>query len=263
MSLSKPPKHWESGDPERAHALPSRYYYDEGVFRQEIEAIFYPAWHFAGHRSEVAEAGDFIKVDVFDQSVVVVRGADDVVRAFHNVCQHRGTRLIDERRGKIDQGIRCPYHAWTYQLDGKLHHAPRSELIRGFDSGAISLSPVQVEEFSTFLFINLDPNAKPLRDDVGGALDLLAQHFPDQADLELVGELDYEVNANWKIIVDNGIEGYHFKLSGPVHKDLADLIRFDEYELNPRGKYWYVMGPTDPDLAKAYGKTIGDSKYQD
>ena len=263
MSLNKPLDQWEPGDPEQAHALPSRYYYyDEGVFRQEIEAIFYPAWHFAGHRAEVAEAGDFIKVDVFDQSVVVVRGDDGVVRAFHNVCQHRGTRLIDERRGKIDSVIRCPYHAWSYRLDGRLRHAPRSDEIKGFDPAAISLSPVQVEEFSNFLFVNLDPTAKPLRDDVNGALDLIAQHFPDQGDLELAGELDYEVNANWKIVIDNAIEGYHFNLSGSVHKDLAALIRYDEYELNARGKYWYFMGPTEPGLAQAYGKPIGDAKYQ-
>ena len=262
MSLSKPLTQWQSDDPEQAYNLPSRYYYDEGVFRREIEAIFYPAWHFAGHRSEISEAGDFIKVDVFDQSVLVIRGNDGVARAFHNVCQHRGTRLVDQRRGKINRVIRCPYHAWSYQLDGKLRHAPRSDSIKGFEPGAISLSPVAIEEFSTFLFVNLDASAGSLRDDVGESADLLARHFPDLEDLELVDELDYEVDANWKVIVDNAIEGYHFTRSGPVHKDLAALIQFEKYELNQRGKWWYAMGPTEPGMTEAFGREIGDAKYQ-
>ena len=260
--LSKPLAQWRPGDPERAHAFPSRYYYDEGVFRREIEAVFHPAWHFAGHRSEIREPGEFIKVDVFDQSVLVIRGQDGVARAFHNVCQHRGTRLVEERRGRIEHVIRCPYHAWSYHFDGRLRHAPRSESVRGFDPGAISLAPVPVEELSSFLFVNLDPKARPFRDEVGGAAPMLARHFPDLEDLELVNEHDYEVAANWKVIVENAIEGYHFNLSGPVHKDLAALIRFEDYRLTPHGKWWTYMGPTEPGRQSAYGKEIGDAPYQ-
>ena len=262
MTPSKPLAQWRPGDPELSHAFPSRYYYDPGVFQREIGAIFHPAWHFAGHRSEVSEPGDFIKVDVFDQSVLVVCGRDGVARAFHNVCQHRGTRLVEERRGRIEHAIRCPYHAWSYHLDGRLRHAPRSEAVRGFDPGAVSLAPVRVEEVASFLFVNLDPDAAPFRDDVGASAALIARHFPDLEDLELVDELDYEVAANWKVVVENALEGYHFKLSGPVHKGLAALIRFDEYRLTPHGRWWTYMGPTEPGRTSAYGREIGDAKYQ-
>ena len=188
MTLSKHLAQWNSEDPELAYALSSRHYYDEGVFRREVEAIFKPAWHFAGHRSEVKKPGDFIKVDVLDQSVLVIRGRDGVVRAFHNVCQHRGTRLVDERRGKINRMIQCPYHGWCYEMDGKLRHAPNSESIKGFDPSVVSLQPVQVEEVSTFLFINLDVNAAPMRDEVEGSHEVISRHFPDLEYLELVEE---------------------------------------------------------------------------
>ena len=262
MVPSKALAQWPSGDPEMAFSLPSRYYYDAGVFQREVEAIFHPAWHFAGHRSEVKEPGDFIKVDVLDQSVLVVCGEDGVARAFHNVCRHRGTRLVEERRGRIERVIRCPYHAWAYRLDGRLRHAPRSESVRSFDTGAVSLAPVQVEEISSFLFVNLDPGAAPLRDEVGASAALMARHFPDLPDMELVDEVDYEVAANWKVVVENAIEGYHFNLSGPVHKELTALIRFEDYRLTPHGRWWTYMGPTEPGLERAYGRKIGDAKYQ-
>ena len=262
MIPSKPLAQWCPGDPEQAHAFPSRYYYDAGVFQREVGAIFYPAWHFAGHRSEVSEPGDFIKVDVLDQSVLVVCGEDGVARAFHNVCQHRGTRLVEERRGRIERVIRCPYHAWAYRLDGRLRHAPRSEAVQGFDPGAVSLAPVRIEEVSSFLFVNFDPDATSLREEVGASAALMARHFPDLPDMELVDELDYEVAANWKVIAENAIEGYHFSLSGPVHKDLATLIRFDDYRLTPHDKWWAYMGPTEAGRKQAYGRDIGDAKYQ-
>ena len=262
MIPSKPLAQWCPGDPEQAHAFPSRYYYDAGVFQREVGAIFYPAWHFAGHRSEVSEPGDFIKVDVLDQSVLVVCGEDGVARAFHNVCQHRGTRLVEERRGQIERVIRCPYHAWAYRLDGRLRHAPRSEAVQGFDPGAVSLAPVRIEEVSSFLFVNFDPDATSLREEVGASAALMARHFPDLPDMELVDELDYEVAANWKVIAENAIEGYHFSLSGPVHKDLATLIRFDDYRLTPHDKWWAYMGPTEAGRKQAYGRDIGDAKYQ-
>ena len=127
---------------------------------------------------------------------------------------------------------------------------------------AITLSPVRVEEVSTFLFINLDQDATSLQEDVGDCGPLMAEHFPDLEDLELVDELDYEVAANWKVIVENAIEGYHFSVSGPVHRDLTALIRFEEYELEERGKWWSTLGPTEPGMSDAFGESIGDAKYQ-
>ncbi len=102
---------WTPGDPETAHTLPSRYFYDRDIFEREKETIFYRAWHPVAHRNMVAEPGDFVTHDIFDQSVIVVAGRDGQARAFHNVCQHRGNRLLMARRGTLRGPIRCSYHA--------------------------------------------------------------------------------------------------------------------------------------------------------
>jgi len=121
---------------------------------------------------------------------------------------------------------------------------------------------VRIEEVSSFLFVNFDPDAISFGEEVGASAALMARHFPDLPDMELVDELDYEVAANWKVVAENAIEGYHFSLSGPVHKDLATLIRFDDYRLTPHGKWWAYMGPTEAGQAHAYGREIGDAPYQ-
>ena len=169
MIPSKPLAQWRPGDPEQAYAFPSRYYYDAGVYTSgKWRRSSTPPGTSRVTVRKCASPGDFIKVDVLDQSVLVVCGEDGVARAFHNVCQHRGTRLVEERRGRIAHVIRCPYHAWAYRLDGRLRHAPRSEAVRGFDPGTVSLAPVRIEEISSFLFINLDPDAVSFREEVGG-----------------------------------------------------------------------------------------------
>src|SRR5215471_12794749 len=98
--------HWDAGDPAHAHTLPSRYFYDAGVFAAERERIFYRAWHAVGHVNELTDPGSFLTQDIFDQSVIVLAGRDGEVRAFHNVCQHRGNRLLLQRRGKLSTVIR-------------------------------------------------------------------------------------------------------------------------------------------------------------
>ena len=199
---------------------------------------------------------------MLDQSILVIKGKDNEVRAFHNVCQHRGTRLVDERRGTINRMIVCPYHAWSYELDGSLRSAPNSESILGFDPGAVSIPRVQVEEVSAFLFINLDLNATPMRDDVKGSHEVISRQFPDHEELELVGEGEFVVKANWKLVVENATEGYHFRLSGSAHKTFASLIQYEKYEMVPRGMWWHVGGPGKPNVTQAYGHKIGKSKYQ-
>ena len=102
---------WDIGDPAHALTLPARFFYDPEVYAREREAIFYKAWHVGAHRNELAEPGDFVCLDVFDQSVILLRGQDGEVRAFHNVCQHRGNRLIMQRRGRVPSLLRCGYHS--------------------------------------------------------------------------------------------------------------------------------------------------------
>lgn len=252
---------WHPGDPERSETLPSRYYFDLDIYAAEQARIVYPSWHCVCHDTEIAEAGDFVKFDIMDQSVLVVRDDDGAVHGYHNACQHRGTRLIQERRGKIRRMIVCPYHAWGYRLDGQLRNAPRTANLDGFDPAEVRLTPVRVENLGGFWFINMDMDAAPLAETFDGALAAMAPYFPDLEDIAFVAEVEYTVDANWKVIIDNEIEGYHFQLSGPVHKQLAQLIDFSGYDMTAHGTWWDFKGPPVK-VDEAFGHRIKGEKFQ-
>jgi carnitine monooxygenase subunit len=252
---------WDNAIQDQAMTIPSRYFFDPAIFEREKTGIFYPSWNFVCHKSEIASPGDFVKFDMLDQSVLVVRAEDGAVHAMHNVCRHRGTQLVQDRRGTLHRMITCPYHAWSYNLNGSLRHAPRCEGLAGFKPADWGLVPVKLEEFAGFYFITFDPAATPLADDLAGALESMTPHFPDLDDLVFCEEVEMIVDANWKVIVDNAIEGYHFKLSGPHHKELAALIDFDRYALTPHGKWWDFKGPGLP-VDKAFGYPVKGEKYQ-
>jgi len=253
---------WEISDPELAYTLPSRFFFDPAIFEDEKRRIFYGAWHAAAHENELSEPGDFVTLHFFDQSVIVIRAEDGAIRAFHNVCQHRGNRLIEERRGKRPKVIRCGYHSWCYGTDGRLRSAPRSERVKGFDMKNIGLKPVRVERLGRFVFINLDSEAEALAEIAPGAEAEMRRYLPDLDRMQLVEEGDVIVPANWKVIMDNSIEGYHFSLSGPVHKHLASLIDFKRYELKAHGKWWTYIGPPKPGANSAYGESLEGATYQ-
>ena len=253
---------WTPDDPEKAHTLPSRYYYDRDIFEREKETIFYRAWHPVAHKNMVAEPGDFVTLDIFDQSVIVAKARDGQVRAFHNVCQHRGNRLLMERRGKLRGPIRCSYHAWSYAPDGRLVAAPRCERLKNFDKGDYGLKPVRLEEYAGFLFVNLDNDARPIAEQMPGADAAIREHCPDLDSLQYHSESDFLVDANWKVVIDNAIEGYHFAQSGPVHQALVDLVEFDKYALTSHGNWWTFAGPSKAGLTHAFGEPIDGADYQ-
>jgi phenylpropionate dioxygenase-like ring-hydroxylating dioxygenase large terminal subunit len=252
---------WTPGAAETAWSMPARYYYDPEIFAKEAATIFLATWHCVCHDTEIPNPGDYVKFDLMDQSVLVLRGKDGTARAFHNACQHRGTQLTQDRRGSFKRMITCPYHAWSSEFDGALRKAPRTEDLEGFDPSCISLQPVRIEEFAGFLFINFDPDAAAFAPSMAGALDAMRPHFPDLDTIEFVEEVEYTVDANWKIITDNAIEGYHFQLSGPVHKELAALIDFDGYTLEEHGAWWDFKGPPKP-VETAFGHPVAGEKYQ-
>lgn len=253
---------WDPSDPDRGMSLPSRFFFDRQIFEDEKSAIFYKAWHVVGHRSEFAEPGDFITHEIFDQSVIVVAGQDLKIRAFHNACQHRGNRLIHARRGRTPTVIRCAYHSWCYGTDGALRAAPRSDCLKDFDKTLFGLKPVRLEIFAGFVFINLDPDATPIAEMAAGAEAEMRRFIPDLDRLRLVEEVDVIVPANWKVIQENSIEGYHFELSGPVHKHLASLIDFASYRLTEHGQWWTYMAPPNPQVTEAYGVPLKGATWQ-
>ena len=204
--------------------LPWSWYSDPEVLRREQEQIFRRAWQYVGHAGRVEQMGQRFSAWAGEVPVLVVR-AEDGIRAFLNVCRHRGSLLVegDGTRGSIQ----CPYHAWTYDLDGSLRAAPRSEREPGFDASELSLMPLRLESWGPFLFVNADEDAPPLAETLGPLPELLALD-----DLVFHSRDEYELAANWKIGCENYLECYHCPVA---HKGFSAAydVDPDEYRLEP------------------------------
>jgi glycine betaine catabolism A len=211
--------------------LPSSWYIDEAIFRKEKERIFCREWFCAGREEELTAPGDHRVLDVAGESILLLRNRDGALRAFYNVCRHRGARLCrtDDAptpgmavQGGIIAGrsIICPYHQWTYDLNGRLIAAPHLGQLPGFDKSSIKLYPVGVECWGGFIFLHLTPTeALPLLDQLG-AIPARIERYP-LAELRIGHSIRYEVAANWKAICENYNECYH---CGGVHPELCSVV---------------------------------------
>ena len=138
-----------------AKALPQRYFISPDVFAEEQEKIFLRQWILVGHQSRIAHAGDYFVSKVANESLIVIRDKRGEIRGFYNVCRHRGSRLIENTNGELSGAIQCPYHAWTYGLDGRLLGAPHMDDVPGFNKGDYSLHRVNLAVWEGFIFVNL------------------------------------------------------------------------------------------------------------
>jgi glycine betaine catabolism A len=210
---------------ERATTLPGRYYTSAEIFAREQERIFSRRWICVGRASEISGPGDHLCPRVAGESLIAVRGKDGRSRAFYNVCRHRGTRVCSEERGHLAGagGLTCPYHGWTYGLDGALLGAPLMGEVAWFDKADYPLHPAGLEEWEGFLFAHLEPRAAsqaPLRDALR-PLDASKRFAPWRLpELVTVRRIDYDVRTNWKLIFQNFSECYHCP---PVHPALAKI----------------------------------------
>ena len=186
-----------------AKTLPQKYFVSPKVFEDEQEEIFSKHWVLVGHQSEISETGDHFVRTVAGESLIIVREKNNGVRGFYNVCRHRGTRLCEEERGHA-AAIQCPYHAWTYGLDGRLIGAPHMDEVRGFDRDEYSLYPVKVGVWEGFIFVNLSNDAMALDE----WLAPFAGKFSDWnlSQLRSAKRVEYEVKANWKLMFENYAE---------------------------------------------------------
>lgn len=204
------------------HTLPGPDYHDPAVYELERERVFFRNWFYVGREEQVEGPGQWMTVDVVGESVLVVRGKDGALRAFYNVCRHRGARLCEEPSGKVNAALRCPYHAWGYGLDGRLLTTPYIE--RGeIDLDSNGLWPVHLETWQGFVFVNLDRGTpRPLRDALAAEGDgpLWFERF-DLASLRVGHRTDHVVEANWKIIIENYNECLHCPT---VHPELVEVI---------------------------------------
>lgn len=213
-----------SKEPSKSYTLPSRFYLEPQIYENEKEAIFYRSWWFAGHKSQLEKPGCFITTQIHEQNVVIARATDGELRAFYNVCKHRGHELV-QGSGNTRLFV-CPYHAWSYDLDGQLRNAPNTAEMVDFDKCDFSLTPVRVEEFCGFVFVNLDPDAKPFSEQAGGLEAELREYCPNIDDLVYAHRHTYDVDSNWKVLIENFLECYH---CGVAHKDFVNLVDMDTY----------------------------------
>lgn len=207
---------------ERATTLPGRYYTSEAIFADERERIFGRRWLCVGRASDIPRPGDYAVAQVGGESLIVVRGKDGRARAFYNVCRHRGTRLCSVDRGHFVGGIACPYHAWTYGLDGALLAAPHMADVGWFDKADYPLHGAALEEWEGFLYLHLEAQPPaPLNETLGPLLGRLAPWR--LSELSTARRIEYDVRANWKLIFQNFSECYHCP---PVHPALAKLSHY-------------------------------------
>ena len=194
--------------------LPARAYTDAGWFAIEMDRILARMWLAAGRVDQLDHAGAFIRRDVAGASVLIVRAADGSIRAHHNVCRHRGTRLCIEPSGTFHGSIQCPYHAWTYGLDGRLLAAPQMDEVEGFDRSEFPLRAVACETWDGHIFINLSDTPAPLAAQLG---DLPARFRPwGMQELRLAHRIQYDVATNWKLVVQNYNECLHCPVIHPL-----------------------------------------------
>jgi Rieske 2Fe-2S family protein len=197
------------------------YYLSDALFSLERERIFWHEWFCVGREQELPAAGHYVAYDVAGESVLVVRTREGRLAAHYNVCRHRGSRLVAEcSRGTFTGGIKCPYHSWTYTLDGALRTAPFLEEADGLSKAELSLHPVAVESWGGFVFVNLaGAAAGSLATQLAGAPERV-RRYP-LAELRAAHRITYEIQANWKVMLENYNECYH---CGPVHPELCKLV---------------------------------------
>ena len=234
-------------DPRRSLSLRAEAYADPRWHEVDLSEIVSRTWQWVCHVEKLREPGSFFTVEIAGKPIAIVRDREGTLRAFYNVCKHRAHRLLTGE-GKTTK-IMCPYHAWTYKLDGQLARAPHTENLKDFDPKAIWLEPVQVEEFCGFIYVNLDTGSPSLKA-LSGNLELEIRHWaPDIETLTFGHRLTYDIKSNWKNVVDNFLECYHCPVA---HKDFCTLVDMDTYKVTTHGIYSSHMADAGQQANSAY-----------
>ncbi|HLX56078.1 MAG TPA: aromatic ring-hydroxylating dioxygenase subunit alpha [Ktedonobacteraceae bacterium] len=206
--------------------LPGKYYYDPTIYEMELEKIFSSMWVCVGRADTIPKPGAYRVVTVGWESVIVVRNRAGMLNAFLNVCRHRGARLCDVESGQLKGSLQCRYHAWTYGLDGRLIGAPNVMSDEQFDRALFGLLPVALEVWEGFIYLNLSDNPAPAAAQLTpvilerfGAYEPFARY--EVGELKVGKSITYNIQANWKLLLENFMECYH---CGPMHPEFCNLL---------------------------------------
>ena len=201
--------------------LPASWFRDPAHYQRELDVLWYDRWIAVAREEEISGPGDYRVADLGTQSLFVVRGEDGALRAFHNTCRHRGSILCTAPQGSFARGrIVCPYHAWTYDLDGRLVATPRRMPTRDFDAGRFPLYAVAVETWGGFVFVHLAGRKAPPLAQTLGALPARFEHYGFSG-LRIGKRIVADVHANWKLLCENFSECFHCP---PVHPELCRIV---------------------------------------
>jgi len=220
----------------RAATLPSRYYFDPAVLAGEQRNVFARTWQLAGRAEQVREAGSYFTASIGGEPLLVVRGADGELRAMSNVCRHRAGPVA-KGEGKRPV-LQCGYHGWTYGLDGRLLKTPEMHGIECFDQREMALPEFRVEVWNELVFVNLNRDAPPLRDFLGDLGEKLDRR--GYAGYRLAARKEWFLDCNWKVYVDNYLEGYHIPI---VHPGLFREIDYPRYRTETRNNFSIQHAP--------------------
>jgi choline monooxygenase len=223
---------------DRAHTISAAWYTDERIALLERRNVFGRTWQVVARANQLADVGAFVTAELQGEPLLIVRGANQQLRAFYNVCRHHAAAVATEDQGTASI-FRCPYHGWSYGLDGALKGAPEFEGVCDFDRAQSGLIPARVEQWEQFVFVNLDPDAAPLSEFLGR----LAQRVAplDLGSLHFLERRVYRLNCNWKVFVDNYLDGgYHVP---HLHKGLNSVLDYKQYAIAIEDRYCLQSSP--------------------
>ncbi len=235
----------------KATTIPADWYYDPALLAQEKEQIFAKTWQLVGRLEQLKLPGDHFTCSVVDEPLVLTRDSYGKIHAFYNVCRHRAGAVANGAGHR--KTLQCMYHGWTYGLDGKLLNTPEFEGVECFDRNEFGLKPVRVDTWGPFIFVCLDDQTPDLHE-------VLAKIIPETVHMQIekmgfYKRVDYEINCNWKVYVDNYLEGYHIPIA---HPGLFKEIDYNQYLVEPERYYSKQYAPIRAKDESLYRRNLED-----
>jgi phenylpropionate dioxygenase-like ring-hydroxylating dioxygenase large terminal subunit len=241
-----------------ASGLPRHYYFDAEVFALERRSLWSKVWQWVGRESDIPNPGDYLTCMAGDQPMLVIRGDDGRLRSLHNVCSHRGARML-EGQGHCNRII-CPYHGWNFDQEGNLRGLPRAECFPHLDRSAARLMPGRVDTWGGFIFIHPEPQGEPLLEYLANFPSYLDQYEQPWADLREVDRWSYEEPANWKFPIENYLECYHLPV---VHAQSLRCFDPKAIRYTPTGRHYQIAVPwTAEDSVEHHPSFPGQPKHK-
>ncbi|MBI4548535.1 MAG: aromatic ring-hydroxylating dioxygenase subunit alpha [Ignavibacteriae bacterium] len=239
---------------ERAETIPSSWYVDPHFLKLDKQCIFARTWQYVGHRSRVEHPGNYLTATIAGNPIIIVRGKDNIVRAFYNVCRHRGGPLAIDESGNCNV-LQCKYHGWTYALDGMLRGVPQFDRVELFDRKDFGLIPVNIDTWEGLVFVKLSKDETSLSSTMKGIPERIAPI--KLSTKKFHRRVNYDVNCNWKVYVDNYLEGYHLPY---VHPELCQLLDYQKYVTETFEHYSLQYSPFTGN-ENVYGSRDGVAYY--